>query len=536
MASSPASPPIEHPRPAEGEAQELLGFQRVMRWMRVVGLGIVVAIAPLYDDASVPLLAMALCVVALTILAQGGLLDARLPLADLRVRARWLLASDLVAVYLIGTAFVASPDWVGYYFYPLVALEAAVVAGLWGGIAVTVANIAVYLGQVALHVGLGNPTSIREVLGSVALLGLMGGFTAMFGAAAQQGRRDMRVLLDLTAAMAHQQDETATIEVLDRRLQDAVGARVRSVAIRRDDGAFEIVRWHSSERRVVEPSAIEGSIGAVDALGARFAAGAALTWTVDPASPIAVSLGLPEWTRAITLVPIFVEGRWVAVLPVLWPSPTVPDTQRLQLLYGLANQMGLVLFQDQLHRIREEAATDPLTRLMNRRAILDELGAAVARATRSGRALSILFCDLDAFKRVNDTRGHAAGDAVLRTAAAAVRDALRHGDVVGRYGGDELLIVAADAGAAEAVVLADRVREAVRAATATDGVDITIGIGVHPDDGRTPGELLGAADRAMLEGKLRGSGQIVVAGATRPHGAPSGAGQPPGTGSQPVAG
>lgn len=100
---------------------------------------------------------------------------------------------------------------------------------------------------------------------------------------------------------------------------------------------------------------------------------------------------------------------------------------------------------------------------------------------------------------------------MLRAVGAAIRGAVRHGDVVGRYGGDELLVVAADAGASEARTLAARIGAAVRQAALADSVDVTIGIAVYPSDARTPGDLLAAADRAMYRGKLRGSGQVVLA-------------------------
>ena len=138
-------------------------------------------------------------------------------------------------------------------------------------------------------------------------------------------------------------------------------------------------------------------------------------------------------------------------------------------------------------RVREQAATDSLTRLLNRRAINDEL-AALRRARRpqpAGRC-AILFCDLDGFKAVNDQLGHEAGDRVLRDVAAAVRGALRAGDAAGRYGGDELLIVAADADADDAVGPGPAGRcGGPGRAPAGDGVDMTIGIARYPADGPT---------------------------------------------------
>jgi len=179
--------------------------------------------------------------------------------------------------------------------------------------------------------------------------------------------------------------------------------------------------------------------------------------------------------------------------------------------------MGLSLAQGQLQRMRAEAATDSLTQLLNRRAISDELAAYVARARRSGGHAAVLFCDLDGFKAVNDLRGHEAGDDVLRLVGAALRGAIRQGDVVGRYGGDELLVVAADADADDAVLLAQRVRRAVVEAAGDQGVDVTVGVAVFPADGDTGADLMVAADQAMYRGKLRGPGHVMVAGEDGPR-------------------
>ena len=440
-----------------------------------------------------------------------------LTLPELRRRGILFLVSDLVAVYVMGTVFTPDPAWLAFYFYPLMSLEATLIAGTTAGLAVTGISLIVYGAQLVLHVRFGNEVALREAIGAVSLIGMTGGFMAAFGLLADRGRRDLRILLDLTSALAHQRDETETIELLDRRLYDAVGGRVRSIALRTPDGRFQVVRWHSAERRTLEERTIEEGLGSVEALEEQFRGGASLTYQTDAWSVVSKSLGLPEWARAVTLVPIFTEGDWVGVLPVLWPTPRTPDRQALRLLYGLASQVGLAIAQGQLQRVREEAATDSLTRLLNRRAISDELASYVARAARGGGTMAVLFCDLDGFKAVNDMRGHEAGDAVLQAVASAVSGALRAGDVVGRYGGDELLIVAADADADDAAALAQRVRAAVCATAGDDGVDMTIGIAVFPADGRSEADLMIAADQAMYRGKLRGPGQVIVASEAEPR-------------------
>ena len=521
MGPAHVAPPVIHERPAVGEAHELLGFQRAVFWLRLVGATITLVLAAGAQLTSPIFVVAAVVLTAGTAVAQRWTLRADLPLATIRRRAMAFLAADVVAVYLLGWAFAAQPEWQAFSFYPLLSLEATLVAGMRAGVAVTVISIVVYGLQLLVHLSYGFAVAPRSIANGVGIIAITGGLMAASALLAERGRRDLGALLDLTAALAQQQDESETLELLDRRLNEAVGGRVRSVALRDPDGNFILVRWHSPERRRLDRDAVEAVLGSTEPIFARFASGGSMTYAVEPGSALIPALGMPDWVRAVTLVPIFLEGRWVGVLPVLWAAPTVPDEHRLRLLYGLASQMGLSLAQGQLQRIRAEAATDPLTSLLNRRAITDELAAYVARARRSGGLAAVLFCDLDGFKAVNDQRGHEAGDEVLRNVASAVRGAIRQGDVAGRYGGDELLVVAADAGADDAVRLAGRVRSAILEAASSQGVDVTVGIAVFPGDGDNGADLMVAADQAMYRGKLRGPGNVMVAGESEPRFVPA---------------
>jgi diguanylate cyclase (GGDEF)-like protein len=509
--------PVIHERPAIGEAHELLGFERALFWLRLTAAATILALAAGAHLVSPLLVAAAVAVVLGAAIAQRFTLRDGLPLEDLRRQAAILLVADVVAVYLTGTAFAAEAEWMAFYFYPLLSLEATVVGGMGAGVAVTAASIVAYGLQLLIHLSYGHAASSRSIAGAVGIIALTGGLMAGSALINDRGRRDLRALLDLTTALAQQQQEEETLELLDRRLHEAVGGRVRSVALRDPDGNFLLVRWHSPERRRLDREAVEQVLGSIDPLFARFANGVSMTYAVEAGSPLIPALGVPDWVRGITLVPIFLEGRWVGVLPVLWATPTVPDASQLRLLYGLASQMGLSLAQGQLQRIRAEAATDPLTQLLNRRAISEELAAYVARARRSNGHAAVLFCDLDGFKAVNDLRGHEAGDDVLRLVGAALRGAIRQGDVVGRYGGDEILVVAADADADDGVLLAQRVRRAVVEAAGDHGVDVTVGVAVFPSDGDTAADLMVAADQAMYRGKLRGPGNVMVAGEDGPR-------------------
>lgn len=172
---------------------------------------------------------------------------------------------------------------------------------------------------------------------------------------------------------------------------------------------------------------------------------------------------------------------------------------------------------DQAARLDALARTDVLTGLPNRREVLERIAAELERAARTGHPTSLLMFDIDRFKRVNDTHGHAAGDCVLRAVAAIARASLRRIDVCGRVGGEEFLVLLPDADAEAALAAAERLRAAI-AARAMHCVDqilhITVSVGVVT---RVPGAatsldaLVQAADLALYAAKDAGRDRVVVA-------------------------
>jgi diguanylate cyclase (GGDEF)-like protein len=209
-------------------------------------------------------------------------------------------------------------------------------------------------------------------------------------------------------------------------------------------------------------------------------------------------------------VPIVLDDRCLGVLSLYSRQPGAFSARAVALGQDLAGQAALAIERARLHAtVEARARTDGLTGVLNRGAIEEALDAELTRARRTGLPLAVLVVDLDGFKHVNDRHGHLAGDRVLQEVAALLAGGVREGDHVGRYGGDEFLVVLPDADERGARAVIAR----IRAATAVARVPVeseaeplpirfSIGHAVYPDGGSSHDELIAAADEAMYAAKL----------------------------------
>ena len=162
-------------------------------------------------------------------------------------------------------------------------------------------------------------------------------------------------------------------------------------------------------------------------------------------------------------------------------------------------------------RLTELAATDGLTGLLARRFLESHLRGLVAAAERHGRPLSVVMLDLDRFKGINDTHGHAVGDVVLRTTVNRMRSRLRKEDLLGRWGGDELMLVLPDIDLEGAVTAAEGLRAAIaETEVSVDGrrLVVTVSAGAATWTGETAHELVRRADEALYEAKRSGRDRV----------------------------
>ena len=170
--------------------------------------------------------------------------------------------------------------------------------------------------------------------------------------------------------------------------------------------------------------------------------------------------------------------------------------------------------ENEAEEMSRVAITDPLTRIMNRRGITVGLLDAMAQAERYRTQLTVAMVDIDHFKEINDTYGHEAGDRVLKNVAAILSDALRMPDKVGRYGGEEFLIVLPHTTLPQGSKIVERIRASVSKTNFDLGAKkarLTISIGVTQfKPGEDLEQLMSHADKAMYDAKKGGRNLVVV--------------------------
>lgn len=251
--------------------------------------------------------------------------------------------------------------------------------------------------------------------------------------------------------------------------------------------------------------------GPADVVGVRSDAAVFATTVVPSADTIggfAVDRGIRQ-----TATPVAAGLYVVAAAPDAVELPV--DEQRFYLIvFTLACILlvlaGITIVVEQ-RNLQERAAFDPLTKLPNRSEFERRAAEALASADRREEGACLLLFDLNGFKQINDTHGHHAGDEILKVVGSRLRKAVRDGDVVARWGGDEFVIVMPGIGDDEmAVRRANQLAEQVSGRTRVDGVGdalrvkVSVGVALWPLHGEELRDLVEAADQAMYEAKREG--------------------------------
>lgn len=219
-------------------------------------------------------------------------------------------------------------------------------------------------------------------------------------------------------------------------------------------------------------------------------------------------------------IPMVTQGAVVGLISVqMSSSAREPAELQRELVTALAGQVSLALSNVRLREaLQAQSIIDPLTDLYNRRFLEETLKRELARSSRSQTPVSIIMLDVDHFKRLNDTFGHDAGDAVLKAVAQAVKAVVRKADIVCRYGGEEFIVVLPECAAGMAMERAEAIRKAIESTHVTHGgqelptVTASFGVATHPGCGVDEDTLVRAADAALYVAKRRGRNNVQMGG------------------------
>jgi diguanylate cyclase (GGDEF)-like protein len=233
-----------------------------------------------------------------------------------------------------------------------------------------------------------------------------------------------------------------------------------------------------------------------------------LASALDPAADVWLDALLPR-ARNLVVIPLTAEGGALGALIAELDARAGSRIERrlVNAVERFAAHGALALRNAWLlEEVRELAANDSLTKLANRMTFGNALHRELSRAQRDGGEVTLVMLDIDHFKRLNDTRGHQAGDEVLRQVAATLREQQRAYDVAARYGGEEFALIAPGLSHNDAMHAGERIRQAI----AGNGCDVTASVGVatYPHDADGAEALVAASDAALYKSKHDGRNRV----------------------------
>ena len=350
--------------------------------------------------------------------------------------------------------------------------------------------------------------------GAVLLLLVIAGAAALVQRSAvadldRRRRGEAESFARILSGLSRSMSPDAIVDAIAKEL-GAVTKADHVVVVRRDESGRSLAAHLVSLRPGIPPHSTAMPIGDLDdAIRGR------------PATPTEIADRIGRRARdvyglGVVLAAPLATGDEVVGAIVLSrrAGSTWPQSTR-RILNGAAVEASAALARTVSHRDAEAAAsTDPLTGLPNRR-YFDEFVGLLAQRRRAGDGVGILMVDIDRFKALNDTYGHATGDAVLRGVASAIVSAVREDDVPARFGGEEFVVLLRNPGPGVAVEVGERIRAAVRALDLRElgvpPVSVSVGVAVANGPDEPIDELLRIADQNLYSAKRGGRDRVVAA-------------------------
>jgi diguanylate cyclase (GGDEF)-like protein len=356
----------------------------------------------------------------------------------------------------------------------------------------------------------------QEALESMAIQAAIALNNADLYVASRRQVMELRVLNEVSDALAGATSEDALIDEVTRLIGDALYPDNFGILL--VDAKKGVLRVHPSYRGLLDQ--IKGSTLEFEVpLGQGVSGQVALRgepWRISDVAQEPTYLEVDARMRSELCVPIKVGERVVGVINAESARPDAFTLADEQLLLTFAGQLATALEKMRLFQeVQHLAITDPLTGQFNRRHFFDEAEREFQRARRYARPLSVVMLDLDRFKRVNDSYGHAVGDRVLQVVAETCRRQLRTIDLLARYGGEEFIALLPESSAEDARHVAERLCRAIaalRVESDAGPVQVTISVGAAGLAASCADldELLIRADRALYDAKEAGRNRVSV--------------------------
>lgn len=234
--------------------------------------------------------------------------------------------------------------------------------------------------------------------------------------------------------------------------------------------------------------------------------------------------GLVDRVGSFVCVPARWRGEVIALLDFTRAETGAFSATDVALFNALGEVAAHAIGNARLfERVQRMSLTDELTSVANRRYLEERLEMEFERATRFGQSLSVLFLDIDHFKMLNDREGHLAGDTILKDVAQILRTTVRKLDTVARYGGEELVVLLPKTDRAEALIVANKIREKIQTEMAgrpevggqpTATLTVSIGVATYPSDATDAETLLSRSDQALYAAKNAGRNRVIAWGTT----------------------
>ena len=325
---------------------------------------------------------------------------------------------------------------------------------------------------------------------------------------------ELQILYDLARTIASSLDLNEVLQRVASVVPTKLNVPKFSIMLLNGDGKLEVLKAHPPN---------VGSEGLTFAIGEGVCGRAAelrKSWYVadlEKDDVFRVRGGAKE-RGCLLSVPMLRGDELLGVLNFERPRKTDFGPEEMEFFAAVADQVGLAVQNARLHeRTVALSITDPLTGVPNRRYLFEQLDSEIARAGRFDHPLSMLMIDIDHFKHLNDTAGHAAGDDTLRRVCQLMRQNLRKVDTLARYGGEEFVVLLPQISRAEALEVGEKLRRSVAEGNLEHGktqpggkVTISVGVATLPDDATDQAKLVDCADSALYASKRGGRDKVTA--------------------------